>query len=232
MRSWLTVVNWVVMVLLIQLHGGLCCWEEERLGLLDFKAFFKSNSEDAIDLLPSWLDDDYSDCCNWERVTCNSTTDRVTQLWLDNLNNNSLSDYYYIHYQPENILFLNFSIFLPFKHLISLNLSMNNLFGSIGNAAPENLELLDLSWNRFNSSLLPQDPSSFSRFRKLKHLDLSYNSFDNGILRYLNHLPAITSLSLASNNMGGPLSSHDFKNLSNLEKLYLTGNNFNGSLPF
>ncbi|XP_021906568.1 probably inactive leucine-rich repeat receptor-like protein kinase At3g28040 [Carica papaya] len=182
MRSWLTVANWVVMLLLIQLHGGLCCWEEERLGLLDIKAFVKSNGVDAIDLLPSWLDDDHSDCCNWERVTCNSTTDRVTQLWLDNLN----EEYVY-----SDIWFLNFSIFLPFKHLMSLNLSHNNLFGSIEGeelSALENLEELDLSRNHFNGSLLPQDPLSFSRFRKLKQLDLSHNHFGKEIFRYLNHL--------------------------------------------
>uniref|UniRef100_A0A199UBX3 Leucine-rich repeat-containing N-terminal plant-type domain-containing protein n=1 Tax=Manihot esculenta TaxID=3983 RepID=A0A199UBX3_MANES len=71
-----------VVILWIQIHGNKGCFEEERLALLDFKAFVGSNGFDADHLLPSWIDDPTSNCCKWERVMCNSTTgcERLSKL--------------------------------------------------------------------------------------------------------------------------------------------------------
>uniref|UniRef100_A0A199UAC8 Leucine-rich repeat-containing N-terminal plant-type domain-containing protein n=1 Tax=Manihot esculenta TaxID=3983 RepID=A0A199UAC8_MANES len=81
-----------VVILWIQIHGNKGCFEEERLALLDFKAFVGSNGFDADHLLPSWtdhllpswIDDPTSNCCQWECVMCRSTTDHVTELSLNN----------------------------------------------------------------------------------------------------------------------------------------------------
>jgi len=86
----LKVLLWVLLVFL-QIHGHTAaCLREERIALLELKAFLESNTihDDADDhrgLLPSWIDDTKSDCCGWERVTCNSTSAHVIKLSLYNL---------------------------------------------------------------------------------------------------------------------------------------------------
>ncbi|CAL5382582.1 unnamed protein product [Camellia sinensis] len=61
-----------------------------------------------------------------------------------------------------------------------------------------------------NSNLL-------SNLSKLRHLDLSYNNFDEDAFRILGALPSLKFLSLVSNSMEGPLSNQ--------------GNLLNGTLP-
>ena len=46
------------------------------------------------------------------------------------------------------------------------------------------------------------------KMSKLVHLNLSWNYFDNVILRFLGALPVLKSLDLSNNYMEGPLSSH------------------------
>uniref|UniRef100_F6HXI5 Leucine-rich repeat-containing N-terminal plant-type domain-containing protein n=1 Tax=Vitis vinifera TaxID=29760 RepID=F6HXI5_VITVI len=55
------------------------------MGLLEFKAFLKVNDEHTDFLLPSWIDNNTSECCNWERVICNPTTGRVKKLSLNDI---------------------------------------------------------------------------------------------------------------------------------------------------
>ena len=127
-RRWI----WVLMIL-IQIHGYKCCLENERMGLLEFKRFLKSNDEDADRLLPSWVDDDKeSDCCRWERVVCNSTSAAVTNL---SLNNVPQIDYFLrvYGYSPRKTWSLNVSLFHPFQQLLSLDLSENWFSGSLQN---------------------------------------------------------------------------------------------------
>ncbi|CAL5444135.1 unnamed protein product [Camellia sinensis] len=108
----------------------------------------------------------------------------------------------------------------------------------------ENLETLELTGY---SKLL-------SKWSKMRHLDLSHNSFDKDILRILGALPSLKFLSLDNNAMEGPLSNQGlasfyhlkildlqqngfygsvppFIGASSLKALYLSSNNFNGSLP-
>ena len=75
------------LLLLVHKHpihalGG--CIERERRGLLEFKAFLMLNNEDPDLLLPSWVDDESSNCCEWERVGCDPITGQVTGLYLNN----------------------------------------------------------------------------------------------------------------------------------------------------
>ena len=104
------------MVLVNETKG---CLEEERKGLLAFKAFFETSGEDAEYLLPSWVEDRESECCGWERVTCDSSTGHVTELFLSMTIQTSLDG---------NTVF-NLSLFQPFKNLKLLNLSSNGLVG-------------------------------------------------------------------------------------------------------
>jgi hypothetical protein len=125
----LKVLLWGLLVFL-QIHGHTAaCLREERIALLELKAFLESNTihDDADDhrgLLPSWIDDTKSDCCGWERVTCNSTSAHVIKLSLYNLKK---EDPY------NNRWLLNVSLLVPFKELTTLNLSGNAIRGCLPN---------------------------------------------------------------------------------------------------
>jgi hypothetical protein len=100
--SFVKALLWGLLVFL-QFHHHTACLHEERIALLQLKAFLESNIiiNAHHRLLPSWIDDAMSDCCRWERVTCNSTTAHVIELSLDNVNQNPryYEDpiYYYIY---------------------------------------------------------------------------------------------------------------------------------------
>lgn len=134
---------WGLIITVVQIHGHGGCFEEERMGLLQFKEFVRTSGADADRLLPSWVDHaSQSDCCGWERVTCNSTTGHVIELSLHNIKQlyNYTYNYYDFNYEGEifyywddKIWLLNVSIFRAFKELRSLNLSLNEIGGWIEN---------------------------------------------------------------------------------------------------
>ena len=123
-------LTWVFMLLLIQICGAKGCIEEEKMGLLEFKAFLKVNDKNADFLLPSWIDHNkISKCCSWERVICNPTTGRVEKLFLNNIRQQQ----HWFYYGNDKFWLLNVSMFLPFKELHHLNLSANSFDGFIEN---------------------------------------------------------------------------------------------------
>jgi hypothetical protein len=123
----------------LQFHGHTAaCLQEERIALLELKAFLESNIiiyEDR--LLLSWIDNTKSDCCSWERVTCNSTTAHVIKLSLYNLNQDLDyydSPYYYTYkHEDKKHWLLNVSLLVPLKELTTLNLSGNVIGGYLPN---------------------------------------------------------------------------------------------------
>ncbi|KAK8308116.1 hypothetical protein V6Z11_D02G033100 [Gossypium hirsutum] len=151
------------------------CLEHERITLLHLKPFFVYRNP-----LQSWVEVKGSDCCKWEGVECNTTTRRLIQLslistkWEDNreysMDNRNLIAWY-----------LNASMFLPFEELKRLYLSGNAIGGNLENEGfgklsftLSNLEILDLSYNYLNDSIL----LSLSELSSLRYLDLSYNQFE------------------------------------------------------
>ncbi|XP_043817870.1 receptor-like protein 14 isoform X2 [Manihot esculenta] len=238
-----------VVILWIQIHGNKGCFEEERLALLDFKAFVGSNGFDADHLLPSWIDDPTSNCCQWERVMCNSTTGHVTELSLNNTRQYDIDSRSF--YYDENIWYVNLSMFQQLKELKTLNLSYNHFDCSIDDQGCERLsklkkvEVLDLTWNRFNNIILPSLGTLTSLktlilgsnrmecsfpiqgFQRLEELDLSRNNFNNSILSSLAALPSLNTLILRFNYMEGSFPNQGFQRL---EELDLTMNSFNNSI--
>jgi len=112
-----------------QTHGD--CIEEERKALLEIKAsHIKSFDSKNDHFLPTWVDygsstlgDDGGDnCCDWERISCNTTTGHVTDLSLD-----SLIDLDVYMGDGSKLWALNVSLFLHFKDLTTLNLSASFL---------------------------------------------------------------------------------------------------------
>ncbi|CAK7340459.1 unnamed protein product [Dovyalis caffra] len=163
MRQILWVLMLVMMTLaLLNIEQYHCCLEEERTGLLEIKAWI--NHPDGSSL-PDWVENTDTDCCKWNGVQCDSTTNRVTKLNLFNeREDRRIGD-----------LYLNASLFLPFKELKSLGLGSSGLVGCSENQGFEvlaselkKLEKLDLSGNTFNDSIL----SSLQGLSSLKILNL------------------------------------------------------------
>lgn len=130
-RKRKSLLYWLLMSIMIHiLMAGLTqsnCIEEERKTLLEIKAsHMKSYDSENDHFLPTWVDnydsstpgDRGCDCCDWERVNCNTTTGHVTDLSLYNLRGVEAESKFW----P-----LNFSLFLHFKELRSLNLSYDYL---------------------------------------------------------------------------------------------------------
>ncbi|KAL5769743.1 hypothetical protein ACOSP7_013897 [Xanthoceras sorbifolium] len=166
----------IVIALVLQMHGYKGCLEKERTTLLEIKELFLYSSVN-IDYvnsnLGSWVDDRVSDCCNWNRVECNTTTGRVINLSLFSIGS-SLS-----------LPILNFSMFQPFEELQSLDLSGNFFKGYVNSRANlRNLEVLDLSLTRISGSTLQElggVPIQLSNIKGLKVLDISKNRLSGSI---------------------------------------------------
>ena len=106
----------LLLILMLSLQGWvpLGCLEEERIALLHLKDSLNYPNGTS---LPSWMEAD-AHCCSWERIECNSSTGRVTRLYLDSVRIEELGDWY-----------LNASLFLPFHQLNALSLADNRIAG-------------------------------------------------------------------------------------------------------
>ncbi|KAI7992309.1 Receptor-like protein 13 [Camellia lanceoleosa] len=192
------------------------CLEHERVALLQLKAY--SINQQNGNILPTWVraweGETTIDCCKWERVKCNTTTGRVIQLSLDSQGN----------YRALTEWYLNASIFLPFEELERLDLSWNRLAGWPENEGMNNLEELDVTGNYFDSFITHSGFERPSVLGKLEVLDLSWNSFNNSILPSLAVLSSLRTLSLCRNYFDGSFDIGEFHNMSNLEELDLSSN--------
>ncbi|XP_042952936.1 receptor like protein 21-like isoform X6 [Carya illinoinensis] len=210
-----------VLVVFVQTSEYMGCLEEERIGLLHLKSFLiisiqplKAYNLDY--LLPSWVNHEKSDCCGWERVTCNSTTGHVKELSLDNLSPyyptfDDDVNFYFKSMQYEEPWLLNVSLLEPFKELRSLDLSFNTIDGCIRDEGFEKLSTL----------------------KNLENLNLGYNFFDDNSIN-LQSLGAITSLktlNLTWNKLEGYFPAEELVMLRNLNTLDISWNYYNGTLP-
>ncbi|GLT58402.1 hypothetical protein SLA2020_312970 [Shorea laevis] len=232
--------KWLYVVLtLFLLEGMWCqgCLEQERIALLQLKSFFN----DPWDLRNWGRGKENSDCCQWEWVECNPSSGRVIKLRLDYLSGWHNS-------------YLNASLFLPFEELQGLNLAGNGINGFIGNegfkrlSKLRSLEILDLSYNYLNNSILTSlseflslkslnlancnlmiasnhmeaNFESLSRRSHLEFLDLSSNEdLNNNVLPYLSSLLSLKTLILRNCGLNGTLSTRgaDFEKLSRFRHL-------------
>ncbi|KAJ9175500.1 hypothetical protein P3X46_014050 [Hevea brasiliensis] len=234
-----------VAMVLAEMRWCYGCWEQERIALLQLKPFFDSSLT-----LQNWADaEEGSDCCQWERVECSSTTGRVTQLSLNNTRDLISGKWY-----------LNASLFLAFEELTSLYLMGNLILGCETegferlSARLSNLEVLDLSYNFFNESILP----SLNGFSSLKSLNLGYNQFtlpiqaqdlpnfenledlfldkislNNSFLQRVRVMTSLKVLSLSGCGLTGLLpNAQGLCELINLQMLDVSNNDLRGTLPW
>ncbi|KAJ6932486.1 LRR receptor-like serine/threonine-protein kinase [Populus alba x Populus x berolinensis] len=147
-------------------------------------------------------------CCSWERIVCNSSTGRVTELVLDSMRNEEMGDWY-----------LNNSLFLPFQQLNALFLWGNRIAGSVEKKGGyelqrlRNLDYLDLGSNSFDNRIL----SFVEGFPSFKSLYLSYNRLE-GLIDLKESLSSLEVLGLSGNNINKLVAS---RGPSNLTTLYL-----------
>ncbi|GLT96541.1 hypothetical protein SLE2022_141550 [Rubroshorea leprosula] len=238
--------KWIgAIVLLVLVSGWYCscccgCLEEERIALLSLKHSIPPPTDYV---LASW--GGHGDCCKWAGIECNITTKRVFQLSLNYTRGWDVEGWY-----------MNSSLFSPLEELKSLFLMGNNIFGFMKNEGLEklsslsNLEVLDLSNNRLNNSILSSSLASLSSLKvlnlagnqmegslhvlgvkrplglsNLEVLDLSDNSFNNTILSSLKGLSSLKSLHLRWNKLKGILNIKELVGLNELKELDLSNNN-------
>ncbi|KAI9401100.1 hypothetical protein POPTR_001G064900v4 [Populus trichocarpa] len=205
-----------VLVITVSLQGWqpLGCLEEERIALLHLKDSLNYPNGTS---LPSWIKAD-AHCCDWESIVCNSSTGRVTRLYLDSVRNQELGDWY-----------LNASLFLPFQQLYALHLWNNRIAGLVENRGGyelsrlSNLEILDLGSNRFDNNIL----SSMKGLSSLKLLYLDYNRLE-GLIDLEESLSSLETLYLGGNNINKLIASRGSSNLSTLylENITTYGSSF------
>ncbi|XP_022722215.1 LRR receptor-like serine/threonine-protein kinase FLS2 [Durio zibethinus] len=201
----------VVELLLLLLEGCRwystdACWEDERIALLQLKPFFNHYND-----LNSWVEEvKGSDCCQWERVECNtssSSSRRVIGLSL-----------YQTRWSDDERWYLNASLFFPFKELKRLDLSGNRIAGFAENEGPFCPFIANLQYERKEIQL---------RMTNLEVLDLSNNLFKNDTFAILSGLPSLKSLHMGNNQLQGSIDIKDLGAFTNIEELDMSYNDLN-----
>ncbi|GLT38417.1 hypothetical protein SLA2020_126720 [Shorea laevis] len=144
------------------------CWKMERNALLKFKEGLK----DPSGRLSFWVG---NYCCTWPGVGCNRQTGHVTKLDLRMPLANSFDS-------------------------INMDLEAADFASLQGTISPSLLDLkylhyLDLSWNYFEQTPIPNFIGSFT---KLEYLDLSGASFSGLVPPHLGNLSNLRYLDLSS----------------------------------
>nr|GLL31652.1 receptor-like protein 12 isoform X3 [Ipomoea trifida] len=160
-------------------NDAASCVEGERIALHQFK-------ESLIDIsnrLSSW---NGFDCCEWEGISCSSTTGHVLKLDLHNP-----TPY------PDDIE--NYYDRLP------SNYSSNILGGEINYSLINltHLNYLDLSLNNFSGIRIPE---FFGSFKNLRYLNISSSGFVGNIPTHLENLSSLEYLHLGG-AMDGAISN-------------------------
>ncbi|XP_077243208.1 cuscuta receptor 1-like [Tasmannia lanceolata] len=195
-------------------YGGQACLEEERKALLQLKDSINDYPNNATyPVLEDWVGED---CCQWERVSCSTSSSRVIGIGLFNARNPSLGVWY-----PNAILFAQF------KELESLVLNLNQIGRWVmpeGLCRLKRLKQLEISDNQLDDRSLP---SCLGNLSSLEGLYLSNNNLRNpiGMSTGLCSLKRLKTLDLRVNQLDDRSLPSCLGNLSSLEEIYLSDNN-------
>nr|GMD43815.1 receptor-like protein EIX2 [Ipomoea batatas] len=162
------------------------CVEGEQIALLQFKESLIDTSNGLF----SWSG---PDCCEWEEISCSSTTGHVLKLDLHNPakpTRDDIDNYYYG---------------LPSNYI-------NNCLGGEINHSLINLthlNYLDLSLNNFSKIRIPE---FFGSFKNLRYLNFSSSGFVGNIPTHLGNLSSLEYLHLGE-ALDGVIYNHLATNL-------------------
>ncbi|XVF27692.1 hypothetical protein REPUB_Repub14bG0130800 [Reevesia pubescens] len=143
----------------------------------------------------------------WQGVSC--VFSNITELRLNGLNLGGVLD--------EGIG--------GFESVIVMDLSHNQIGGSIPSNLPLTIRNFYLSGNQFNGSI----PANLSSLTQLTELYLDDNHLSEAIPDTCQQLKFLIDLDLSGNNLSGRLP-HSFGNLSSLTTLHLQNNKLSGIL--
>ncbi|XP_022715945.1 protein STRUBBELIG-RECEPTOR FAMILY 3-like isoform X3 [Durio zibethinus] len=143
----------------------------------------------------------------WQGVSC--VFSNITELRLNGLNLGGVLD--------EGVG--------SFESIIVMDLSHNQIGGSIPSALPLTIRNFYLSGNQFNGSI----PATLSALTQLTYLFLDDNHLSDSIPDSFQQLKGLVNLDLSRNNLTGQLPP-SFGNLSSLTTLHLQNNKLSGIL--
>ena len=200
----------ILLVLLILFTSSLCCPEDKKQALLQFKASLINATASSKRLRVKFETWNFSsDCCNWDMVSCSSRFGARTVIARDLQ--------YLVDMQFWDSTVLSSTILTPLFHIrsmIHLDLSLNKIQGELtgdGFANFSKLVYLDMHSNGFNCFI----PSQLFHLRYLQHLDISSNSIHGILIGEVGSLSSLRVLSLDYNSLGGNIS----KEIGNMTKL-------------
>ncbi|OMO62489.1 hypothetical protein COLO4_33049 [Corchorus olitorius] len=224
------------------------CMDEEWNALQQIKSSINNPIGTAFS---NWYG---KDCCRWEGVKCNVSTNRVSTIYIIQKRDPSLEESWY----P------NASLFAQFDYLKELKLSGNNIggFTSPHGRVPlsifanlSRLNNLDISRNshleiqpeaespswfpsfslnglKLGGCNLKSIPSFISQQQNLRFLDLSNNSLSGPFPEILYNISSqLTALDISDNFLHGELPDDVGRIFPQLHYLNVSFNNFNGKLP-
>lgn len=124
------------------------------------------------------------------------------------------------------------SDFLNMKSMTSLNMSRNQFQGSVLGIFQNPLEVIDLSWNKFDGHISQAMNSSsvFFNWSTLVHLDLSENQLRGEIFSNFSQFWNLKHLNLANNRFSKQEFPH-ISMLSGIQYLNLSRTNLTGTIP-
>ncbi|KAJ0966814.1 hypothetical protein J5N97_023731 [Dioscorea zingiberensis] len=181
-----------------------------------------------------------SSCCNWEGITCNTSSSGLKNIVGLNLSMKGLRGELLIDLQGfDQLKYLNLS-FNSFTSTIPLNLFLlpslevidlrNNLFSG---ELPTKLGALstathiDLSFNLITGAI----PNVFRGLSKLRRFIVQSNNLVGCLPSSLSLCSSLQFLDLNNNSLGGRLSSINFRRLVLIEDINLSSNKLHGIIP-
>ncbi|MBA0661649.1 hypothetical protein Goklo_005925, partial [Gossypium klotzschianum] len=170
-------------VMAIFLLGGWChcdgCLDHEKTALLQLKHSFNYHNHG----LDEWVE---GDCCKWKRVECNIFTGRIIRLFLNLTAIEHQHGFFYTYHAGNGVeyywgkreqWYLNVSLFLPFSRIKESSFNWKFNSWKKGELRAMKLEMLDLSVNFFNNTIL----SFLALLSNLKFLNIKSNRLEGAI---------------------------------------------------
>uniref|UniRef100_A0A2N9FD79 Leucine-rich repeat-containing N-terminal plant-type domain-containing protein n=1 Tax=Fagus sylvatica TaxID=28930 RepID=A0A2N9FD79_FAGSY len=261
----ITIILFLQFLTLPTLHTNFCtgestaevrCIESERVALLRFK----QDLQDPSHRLASWATGD-GDCCQWVGVVCHNVTGHVRELFLRSfplvyddvfMSGDELRTQMKAYWSSRFGGKINPSL-LDLKHLIYLDLSYNNFYGTqipkflgsmerlrylnlsgagFGGVIPHQLGNLSnlhyLNLGGYNNNLYVMNLQWLSGLPLLQHLDMSHVNLSQASdwLPDINKLPSLLELRLSNCYLSGSTPSTPSINFSSLATLDLSYNHF------